>query len=744
MRRERALATGPSFFVGMITAMRIRAFCSELVSKPCQARVLSANSPTASSGRQARSQETALRRAAAGVPGARFLRAGVEGRPVRGHPLSVLKPVLVTVSVAVAVFGCRPRESNQPTQPAPIAAAVPQIASKAVPGRRVIFIGLDGADWSLLDQYTARGVMPTLAKLVAEGSSGTVKTIHPPLSPLIWTTMMTGVSPLEHRILDFLRVNPVSQQREPITSDERKVPAVWNMATAAGKKVGALGFWATYPAESVNGLMVSDRLFTFLFSEKAPPPGVVYPASMESWARDGLSRVQNDTGYNEVKAILPWLTEAEYTQAAAVTDPYAHPVSALRRILIETKVYDDLGRDWFSREKPDLLLLYLQGTDSIGHVFAPYAPPRQASVSEADYAHYKDVPERYFATIDGVLARYVALAQSTGSVIMLASDHGFLWGEGRPTTLSSAANTTAAKWHAENGIYLLWGPGIPPSQGHAGAGKVDQVCATLLALAGLPPGRNVAGPPLSGAPAPPASNEAVDYRAVYTPAATAQATTGNSQSTVDEDTVAKLRALGYIGASEGKGRAFGTRTAGSLNNEGLLLKEAGKQKEAIDAFDTAISVDPNLASALWNLSDLLWSRSESLDKSDALLVRAFANGLPEGTKYLIGRAIGYQRNGQIERSISLLNQAAAAKPSEPDVWLFRGRYRVERGECAGAVDDFHQAARLKPNNAGVYASLGLAELCAGDAAAGRADLHRSLQLDPNQPKVREYLRGGRQ
>ena len=152
---------------------------------------------------------------------------------------------------------------------------------------------------------------------------------------------------------------------------------------------------------------------------------------------------------------------------------------------------------------------------------------------------------------------------------------------------------------------------------------------------------------------------------------------------MDEDTVAKLRALGYIGATEGKGRAFGTRTAGSLNNEGLLLKQQGKQKEAIEAFDTAISVDPNLASALWNLSDLLWARGESIDKSDALLVRAFANGLPEGTKVLIGRAIGYQRNGQIDRSVALLNQAAAAKPNEPDVWLFRGRYRVERGECAG-------------------------------------------------------------
>jgi len=644
--------------------------------------------------------------------------------------------ILIVVCIGIAT-GCRSRESKTP---ASSAAASPQIASKATAGKRVIFIGLDGADWSLLDQYAARGVMPTLSKLVAEGASGTVKTLHPPLSPLIWTTMMTGVSPLEHRILDFLRVNPASQQREPITSDERKVPAVWNMATAGGKKVGALGYWATYPAESVNGLMVSDRLFTFLFSETTPPPGVVYPASMETWARDGLKRAQNEVGYDAIKAILPWLTPAEYAQAAAVTDPYAHPVSALRRILIETKVYDELGRDWFSREKPDLLLLYFQGTDSIGHVFAPYAPPKQPEVPESDYTRYKDVAERYFAGVDQLLARYVALAESTGSVIMLASDHGFLWGEGRPTTLSSAANTTAAKWHAENGMYLVWGPGVQPSRGHAGSGKVDQVCATLLALAGLPAARTVAGPPLPGAPTP-AAGEPVDYRAVYTPASTAQSTSGGAAPAVDEDTVAKLRALGYIGASEGKGRAFGTRTAGSLNNEGLLLKQEGKQKEAIDAFDTAISVDPNLASALWNLSDLLWARGESLDKSDAVLVRAFANNLPEGTKFVIGRAIGYQRNGQIDRSISLLNQAAAAKPNDPEVWLFRGRYRVERGECAGAVDDFRRAARLTPTNSAVYASMGLAELCAGNSAAARTSFQKSLQLDPNQPKVREYLRG---
>src|SRR5262249_51672463 len=150
--------------------------------------------------------------------------------------------------------------------------------------------------------------------------------------------------------------------------------------------------WATYPAEAVNGLMVSDRLFTFLYSEASPPPGVVFPSSREAWAREGLSRAENGTDYAALEAMLPWLTETEYKQAAATTDPYEHPVSALRRILIETSVYGNLGRDWFAAEHPDVLAVYIQGTDTIGHVFAPYAPPRQPSIEQADYDRYHEVP----------------------------------------------------------------------------------------------------------------------------------------------------------------------------------------------------------------------------------------------------------------------------------------------------------------------------------------------------------------
>ena len=612
------------------------------------------------------------------------------------------------------------------------------VAQTSAAGRRVIFVGLDGADWSLLDQYIARGVMPALGQLVKEGSSGTLTTLHPPLSPLIWTTMLTGVSPLEHRILDFLRINPASGKREPITSDERQVPAVWNMAAYSGKRAASLGFWATYPAEAVNGLLVSDRLFTFLYSEASPPPGIVNPSSQEVWARDTLSRVEREVDYAELKGMLPWLSEADYREATKSVDPYSHPVSALRRILVETRIYDTLGREWFTREKPDLMLVYIQGTDSIGHVFAPYAPPRQATVTQAEYDRYSGVPERYFANVDRLIDEYKRLAESTGSVLMLASDHGFKWGEGRPTTLSSVANATAAKWHTDDGIYVLWGAAIQPSVGHAGRGTVQQVCATLLALAGLPPGKGLAGPPLPGAPS--VSGAPVDYRAHYTPATVVATSASASAGGADDETVAKLRALGYVGASSGQGRVIGTRTAGSFNNEGLLLKQQGKHSEAVDAFEQALVVDPNLASALWNLSDMLFAENTSLDKSDALLVRAFANGLPEGTRFLIGRAIGYQRNGHLERSLKLLTDAAVAKPDEPEIWLFRGRYRLEQSDCASALSDFQRATRLAPGNPAAFASQGIAQLCASDPSEARKSFERSLQLDANQPKVREYLR----
>lgn len=653
--------------------------------------------------------------------------------------------VLVLVALAVGSLGTAlwPRLSSRGAGPArPGAATVAEIVAASSPGRPVIFVGLDGADWELLDRLIADGTMPELARLVKEGASGVLETQHPPLSPLLWTTMMTGLGPLDHTILDFTRFNPATGTKEPITSDERREPAVWNMASWAGRRTLTVGLWATYPAEPVNGTVVSDRLFTFLYKEETPPPGVVYPPAAEAAAREILRKAESETGLAELREYLPWLDEAEFARHRETDQPYGHPVSALRRILVETRVFHAIATEALRRERPELAVVYLQGTDSVGHVFAPFAPPHQPEVAEEDFERYSQVPSRYFAYVDRLLGEYRALAEASGAVLVLASDHGFAWGEGRPTRLSSFAHATAAKWHRKEGIYLLHGPGIAAdgSSGHPHRGGIAQVCATLLALSGLPPGKRLGWPPLPPVPEPAAAR--VDYHTHYrrrSPVTAAAAGAG------DAEALEKLRALGYIGASESAAapeearRSGSTRTAGSHNNEALLLKGEGKRDRAVVAFTKALELDPNLASAAWNLSDLLHGEGRELDRSDALLVNAFAHGLPDGTRLLVGRAIGYQRSGEGERSLRLMQQASAARPDEPEVWLFLGRYEVGAGRCREAVQSFRRATALDRDNAAAHASLGLAQLCAGDPAGATASLQRSLALDPNQPRVRALL-----
>lgn len=607
-------------------------------------------------------------------------------------------------------------------------------------GKRVLFVGLDAADWQILDDYMASGAMPNLAALVREGRSGVLETIEPPLSPLVWTSMMTGVGPLEHGILDFTRFHPGTSAKEPITSDERRVPAIWEIASAAGKTVGVFGMWATYPAEAVRGTVVSDRLFSFQNPEHSSSPGVVSPTERAGWAAERLRKVESETGYATLREYLPWLDEEAYRRALQGAEAYGNPTASLRRILIETRTYHGLATDWIAEAHPDLSIVYHQGTDTIGHVFAPFAPPRAPSVSEDDFRRYGGVAERYFREIDRMLGEYRDLARREGAALVIASDHGFYWKEGRPTRLASAAAATAGKWHRKEGIYLLWGAGIAPSAAMSATGGAPQVCATLLELLGLPPGRELAVPSLTGVP--PAAGEPADYRARI-PRPSPGIDAGREPAPDAEEAIAQLRALGYIGATEPAtatgGPPASTRTAGPFNNEGLLLRGQGRVPEARAAFERALTVDPGLAAAQWNLSDLLFREGSDRDRSDALLLEAVVGGVPDGPRFAAARAEAYERAGDLARRQRLLDGAVAAAPTSAPLRLLRGKALLDAERCRESLDEFRRAAALDAGDPLAPASEGLALLCLGDRpGAGRA-IRRSLEIDPGQPRLRGFL-----
>jgi len=617
--------------------------------------------------------------------------------------------------------------------------SVTDVATHARSARPVIFVGLDGADWQLLDEYTANGTMPNLKRLADTGSGGVLETDYPPLSPLVWTTMMTGVSPLDHGILDFTRFNPFTHEKEPITSDERRTPAIWNMLTWAGKQNSVFGLWATYAAEPVHGLNVSDRLFTFLYTDSAKPAGVVWPPSRQRWSESTLAAAERAVDAARLRDYLPSVTDDEFASLARNTNPYADPPSALRRILVETEIYRRLSESYLHERAtlPDLTIVYLQGTDTIGHVFAPFAPPKQPAVSQPDYDRYHAVPARYFREIDELLGRYAAIADQHGAILMIASDHGFFWRDGRPTQISSTATATAAKWHRKEGIYLLRGPGIAAAPGHPLRGSVRQVCATLLALTGMPPQQN-GQPALAGAPQAPAAP--IDYASHFARAASPPPpATGQAAS----EEIAKLKALGYIGSNESTRSAAGeskdTKTAGAFNNEGLILRNDHRIDDALAAFEHALTIDPKYASAMWNESETLFNVNRDLDRADGLLVAALQNGLGDAVAFIITRSLAYQRSGHGDRSLRLLDAAVTAAPADGELRLFRGRYRTDAHDCARALTDFQAAEQARPNDPIAFASAAVAQLCLGDQDGARASIERSLQLDPNQPMLRQML-----
>lgn len=549
---------------------------------------------------------------------------------------------------------------------------------------------------------------------------------------------MTGVGPIEHGILDFTRFNPATGAEEPITSDERLVPAIWNMADQQKVRSAVLGLWATHPAEAIDGVVVSDRFVITRTDVAASLVGAVHPQSREAWVREVASDAEEAAGrFDEMRRYLPWLTEESHAGAVANKQPYSHPVSALRRILIETRTVSELARQSLLRDAPRLTILYIQGTDTIGHVFAPFAPPKQDGIDQADFAKYSRVPELYFAEIDSLIGDWIRLAEENRAVLMLASDHGFSWGEGRPTTLSSIAGPTAAKWHRADGMYVMWGSGITPAPGHTHRGDVAQVCATLLALLQMPHAKGITSPPLPGAPPVAASLGEIDYAASFKRAAPLASDPGSAEA------LERLRSLGYLtpaapAESSGKARNS-TRTPASYNNEGIIRRGRGDTEGAMRAFEAAIALQPGHASSCWNLSNMLHGFGRETDRSDSLLIDALRGGLADGARLTVVRALQYEKSGQKERAMKLLTRAIEIIPDASPLRVLRGKYHLERQSCRAALLDFDAALPGAPEDATLHGLAGTALLCLGDRAGAMKAFKKSLELDPAQPMIRSYL-----
>jgi hypothetical protein len=116
---------------------------------------------------------------------------------------------------------------------------------------KVLLIGWDAADWKIIDKLMDNGLMPAMKKLVDGGVRGKLATLDPPLSPMLWTSIATGVRPYKHGVSGFVEHDGKGNVR-PVSSHYRKVKAIWNMMPTASASitVGAKQHFST-PARTL-------------------------------------------------------------------------------------------------------------------------------------------------------------------------------------------------------------------------------------------------------------------------------------------------------------------------------------------------------------------------------------------------------------------------------------------------------------------------------------------------------------
>lgn len=136
--------------------------------------------------------------------------------------------------------------------------------------RRVIILGLDGLDPARCDRLMQEGRLPHLAALRDAGSYRRLASTCPPISPVAWSTFMTGTNPGKHGIFDFLHRNPrtylpelSSSRVERAASGKSRMKGLrgsrpfWHLLGEHGVFGAILRVPVTFPPEPFNGLCLS-------------------------------------------------------------------------------------------------------------------------------------------------------------------------------------------------------------------------------------------------------------------------------------------------------------------------------------------------------------------------------------------------------------------------------------------------------------------------------------------------------
>lgn len=338
---------------------------------------------------------------------------------------------------------------------------------------KVLVVGWDAADWDIINPLLSQNKMPHLQKLIREGSSGTLQTLQPALSPMLWTSIATGKTADKHGILGFIEPDLETGNPRPASVTSRQCKAVWNILTQQHLKSNVIGWWPSHPAEPINGVAVSN-LFTKNDKGKNIISSSIYPQPWEE--RIANCRVYaEDISLTELLAFVPKALSINQDN-----DKHLHNLAAL---LANAKSIQQATKEIILNTDWDFTAVYFDVIDQMCHAFMKFYPPQLAGVPNDYYELYNQVVSQMYIYHDTMLGELLDIA-GDDTTVMILSDHGFYSNHLRAIRLPNDPASPSLE-HAPFGMLCIKGSEIKKGTVINGASLLD-ITPTLLNLFSLP------------------------------------------------------------------------------------------------------------------------------------------------------------------------------------------------------------------------------------------------------------------
>ena len=562
--------------------------------------------------------------------------------------------------------------------------------------KRVLLIGWDAADWKMIHPLMDAGLMPALESIVNHGVIANLATLDPPMSPMLWTSVATGMHADKHGVLNFTEPVPGGKGIRPVLGPTRKTKAIWNILQQNGLKCHVVGWWPSHPAEPINGIMISN----FYQRAHAPVdkpwplhPGTVHPSGKAAI----FDRLRIHPAELTQAHLLPFVPKA-----AEIDQDKEKTLASLSRIIADCATIHSAATWILEHESWDFMAVYYDAIDHFSHGFMNFHPPRMKGVPGKKFELYQHVVSAGYRFHDMMLARLLQLAGEETTVILI-SDHGFHSDHLRPKGIPKEPAGPAWQ-HRPYGIFAMKGPSVIQDKRIYGAGLLD-IAPTVLTLFGVPAGEDMDGKPLIQAFDHPvsfettASWEQVDGDCGRYPAEV------QADPYAEQEAMAQLIALGYVDAPDEKGRKQIDRT---MNESRFYLARVHMNK---NEFEKAYPLLQELHSAH-----------------------------PEEIRYAFQLARCARQLGLVQQAKEIVRRIIETEEKEyPQLDLLRGTLALADRLYHQALDYLRKAENADPRLPTLHQQIGQTYLSMNRPEEAEQAFLKALAIDPESAAAHNGL-----